>query len=279
MTPHPDPLPVRRGEGISRDLPAMSAFTLIEVIISAALMAMIIVSAFLCFNASVASQKDMEPRLEVIQNARVAMALMTADLRAACPLDKESQFLGMHRMMGDAVADNLDFATHNYTPQHQREGDFCQLSYYLNPDPETGRLSLWRRRNPTIALDALTGGQKAEIATGVAGLRFEYYDGLDWYETWGDPEGRGKPQTSRRAETQPNLTGMPEAVRITIWFDASPQKKTAAPSDDEKREPPLAFQTIARLNLATVSTGSSSGATATDTSGQATEGQGTGGEN
>ncbi|MBC8095377.1 MAG: prepilin-type N-terminal cleavage/methylation domain-containing protein, partial [Akkermansiaceae bacterium] len=108
------------------------AFTLIEVVISSALMALIIVSAYLCFSAAIASRKTMEPRLEVIQNARVAMGLMAADLRAACPLDKNSAFLGMHRTMGETVADNLDFATHNYTPQGAREGDFCQMSYYLD---------------------------------------------------------------------------------------------------------------------------------------------------
>ena len=35
-----------------------------------------------------------EPRVEVFQNARVAMALMTADLRDACPLSKDFDFLG-----------------------------------------------------------------------------------------------------------------------------------------------------------------------------------------
>jgi prepilin-type N-terminal cleavage/methylation domain-containing protein len=118
-----------------------AGFTLIEVVISSALMAMIIVAAYLCLNACVASQKAMEPRLEVIQNARVSMALMAADLRAACPLDKNSEFLGMARTLGDIEADNLDFATHNYTPRHPHEGDFCEESFYLSPNPETGTIS------------------------------------------------------------------------------------------------------------------------------------------
>ena len=267
----------------------LQAFTLLEVVISSALMSMIIVSAYLCFNASVAGQKLMEPRLEVIQNARVAMALLTADLRAACPLDKNSEFLGMHRTLGEAIADNLDFATHNFTPGRPHEGDFCELSYYVNQDPRTGELSLWRRRNPTIGLDPLSGGYKEEIAAGLAGVRFEYYDGLDWYDTWGDVEGRGKAQNSQR--TQPNLSGMPDAVRITLWFVVNPRKPAGAAAeaavdadqDKAKQEPPMVFQTIARLNLATVSNGSSSGSssgsgtTTSDTSGQTQPGSDTGG--
>lgn len=225
------------------------AFTLIEVVISSALMALILVASYICFSASIASRKTMEPRLEVIQNARVAMALITADLRAACPLDKDTQFLGMHRTMGDTVADNLDFASHNYTPQRPGEGDFCQLSYYLDRDAETGQLSLWRRRNPSIAPDPLEGGRKEEIATGLLGLQFEYFDGLDWYQEWGDTSGRDKKESSQKE--QPNLTGMPEAVRITLWFDADPSKKTDVElnkPDAEKEKAPMMFQTIARLN-------------------------------
>ena len=233
------------------------AFTLIEVVISAALMALIIVSAYLCLNAAVSSQKMIEPRSTVFQNARVAMSLVAADLRCACPLSKDSAFLGMHRMMGTVEADNLDFATHNYTPRRPREGDYCQVSLYLDKDPESGQYVLYRRRNPAIALDPLAGGTREEIARGLLGLRFDYYDGFDWYESWGEVDRRSKAQNSRRERY--NLEGMPQAVRITLLFDPNPKTKPAdssgtaasSPSTEEPAtEPPLVFQTVARLNLA-----------------------------
>ena len=233
------------------------AFTLIEVVISSALMALIIVSAYLCLNAAVSSQKMIEPRATVFQNARVAMSLVAADLRCACPLSKDSAFLGMHRMMGTVEADNLDFATHNYTPRRPREGDYCQVSLYLDKDPESGQYVLYRRRNPAIALDPLAGGTREEIARGLLGLRFDYYDGFDWYESWGEVDRRSKAQTSRREHY--NLEGMPQAVRITLLFDPNPKSKPAdssgiassSPSTEEPAtEPPLVFQTVARLNLA-----------------------------
>ena len=123
---------VRRSQG----------FTLIEVVISSALMSLILVSAYLCLNAGLNSRKLIEPRAEIIQNARVAMALLSADLRSACPLAKEYQFLGTRRLLGQMDADNLDFATHNYTPRRPREGDFCEVSVYLDQDRETGQFSL-----------------------------------------------------------------------------------------------------------------------------------------
>jgi len=109
----------------------LRGFTLIEIVISSSLMALILVSGYLCLNAAVASQKQIEPRLTVIQNARVAMAIMAADLRAACPLSKECDFLGADGLAGDIEADNLVFATHNYTPRRANEGDFCEVSYFL----------------------------------------------------------------------------------------------------------------------------------------------------
>jgi type II secretory pathway component PulJ len=227
------------------------AFTLIEVMISGALMALILVSAYLCFNAATSTQKAIEPRVEMLQMARVALGLMAADLREACPLDKQLDLLGMHRMLGEKTADNLDFATHNYTPRRPGEGDFCQESFYLDQEPESGQVCLYRRRNPRLALEPMVGGSKEELARGVAGLRFEYYDGLDWYDSWGDAEGRGKPQSSRKEQT--NLEGLPEAVRITLWLEANPRARKAEPEPAAEKptaEPPLVFQTVARLNLA-----------------------------
>jgi type II secretory pathway pseudopilin PulG len=237
-----------------------SGFTLIELVISAGLMTMILVSAYFCLSAGFSSQKIIEPRIEIVQNARVAMAIMSADLRGACPLSTNQPFLGMHRTLGDRDADNLDFATHSYTPNRANEGDFCQVSFFVEKDASSGTLTLWRRRNPALAFDPLSGGNREEIARGLLGLRFEYYDGFEWYDTWGDIEGNGK-----------RLFGMPDAVRITLLFHRnpptrappaassslnapSPESAAAAaapvPSENDTTEPPLVFQTVARLNLA-----------------------------
>ena len=265
-----------------------SGFTLIELTISAALMTMILVSAYSCLNAAYSSQKMIEPRVEIIQNARVAMAILSADLRGACPLSTNYQFLGMHRMLGEMDADNLDFATHNYTPRRPHEGDFCEVSFYVDKDPVSGMCTLWRRRNPTLAPDPLSGGSREEIARGLLGLKFEYYDGFDWYDSWGDAEGTGKQLTSAREH--PNLFGMPDAVRITLLFDANPRSRappssatapspetapthtTPSSSPKETAEPPMVFQTIARFNRAHSSErgvgGGSSTRTISDDTGQ-----------
>jgi prepilin-type N-terminal cleavage/methylation domain-containing protein len=223
-------------------------FTLIELVISASLMSLILFSAYLCLNAAFSSQKLLLPRVEAVQGARVALALMSADLRNACPLSKDFDLLGVSRRTGETPADSLDFATHNYTPRREGEGDYCEVSLFLDQDPETGQISLWRRRNPRLAPDPLSGGSREELAKGVRGLRLEYYDGIDWYDSWGDASGTAKAQSSQRPRA--NLTGMPEAVRITLWCDPNPRVRNESNPEPGQREPPLVFQTVARLNLA-----------------------------
>src|SRR5687767_6102260 len=106
-----------------------AGFTLLELVISAALMAMVLAASYVCLNAGFSTRKIVESRTEAAHSARVAMALITADLRSACALSKDFEFVGMDRSLGDVEADNLDFATHNYTPRRQREADWCEVSY------------------------------------------------------------------------------------------------------------------------------------------------------
>jgi type II secretion system protein J len=227
------------------------AFTLLELMISSALMALILAGAYLCLRAAVSGQTLIDARGEAVQSARVAMSLMAADLRAAYPLSQDLEFIGMRRTLDGMDADNVDFATLNYSPRGPEESDVCAVSYFLDRNIETGKFRLLRRRNAVPAIepgaDPLAGGTREEIAEGVRGLRLEYYDGLYWYDDWGDPQGRRRQQNSLLGEA--NLFGMPEAVRITLWLEPDLRTRQTNPEPGES-EAPLVFQTVVRLNLA-----------------------------
>ncbi|MGA2542779.1 MAG: prepilin-type N-terminal cleavage/methylation domain-containing protein [Verrucomicrobiota bacterium] len=247
-----------------------AGFTLIELTISAAVASVILTASYLCLNAGVATQKLIEPRTEVLQSARVALAMMSADLRSACSLSPDFDFVGEQRALGEMEADNLDFATHFYTPARPGEGDYCQVSYFVDKTrgaqlPDTQRFSLWRRRNPHLAPDPLSGGSREEIVRGLRGLTLEYYDGLDWYDTWGDASVKKKVKYT--TTPPPNQSGFPEAVRITLLLDPNPDKST------EKAEPPLVFQTVVRLELADVAAAGGSSAAPDNSDGGSDAGQ------
>ncbi len=246
---------------------SVAGFTLIEMTIAAALMVIVLTAAYLCLSAGLAAQRFIDPRMEAVQTGRVALAMMAADLRCACPLSSETEFVGMKRKVGDIEAWNIDFGTHNHTPSRRGEGDFCQTSYFVDADPEDGGLVLWRRRNPRIALDPFSGGSREEIARGVRGLKFEFYDGLTWYETWGDANANARDKQRTSDESKFNLWGMPEAVRITLSL--APGIRTRKPA--ENRDPSLrtvpdeeramVFQTVARIFVPASSIDGGSGST------------------
>jgi hypothetical protein len=264
--------------------PGCAAFTLIELVISAAMMALILAATYSCLSAALAGQKLLEPRADVIQNARVAMAMITADLRSACPLSKDFEFLGMRRTIDEIDADNLDFATHNFKPTRPHEADFCEMSYYVEKETDSPDYSLYRRRNPAIALDPLSGGSRELIVRGLRGVAFEYYDGWEWFTTWGEmsKEKKEKKQQSLLAS---NLSGMPEAVRVTLRFNPDPVaskarwKASRGMTEEENAAPPMVFQTVVRLNLAAASQSgfergtANSGAESSNQGGPGTTGQ------
>lgn len=224
---------------------AATAFTLIELIVSTSLMAIILGSAYLCFGAGVDSRKVIETRSDIAQTARVAMALMTADLRAATPLSGENDFLGMNRDLEGLEADNLDFATHHHRPAGKAQADWAEISYYVDKDQESGLFHLYRRRDPTPDPETTIGGSKELIAENVRGLRFMFYDGFDWHEEWGDPTGK-----QRFSELPPpNIVGIPEAIQITIAL-GPPNEVITESTVATNRPSSLTFQTIVRPELA-----------------------------
>lgn len=226
-------------------------FTLIELMISGGLMSIILVSAYLCLAAGTDSQKLVEERSDAAQSARVALGMIAADLRSAVPLSKETEFIGMRRTVDSIDADNLDFATRNYIPKTVGEADWCETSYFLQKDAATSEYVLYRRRDPTPDPEPLAGGAQEEIVRGVRGFRLEFYDGFDWYDEWGDPTGKQQ----FASFPDPNVSGLPEAVKITLSL-----------ANDKVREGEtntvVVLQTTARVNMALFfyrSTGGSSG--------------------
>ncbi len=231
----PFPLP-------SPPLSRSSAFTLIELVVSSALMAVVLGAAYVCLQAGIATRRTIEPRSDRAQAARIALSLLSADLRAACPLHKGPEFLGT------ATPGNLDFATHHFTPRREGEGDYSCVSWFIKADPSSGESVLYRRRNPGFAPDPLSGGRREEILRPVQDLTLEFYDGFEWFDSWGDPNGEAKQASSFRP--RPNLVGLPTAVRISLAVPGE-SIPSASPGNTPTNAPPLVFNTVVRLEIET----------------------------
>lgn len=228
-----------------------AGFTLIEMVLSVALMTLILSAGYACLRSGILSQKLVDTRIDAFQNARVALNLMAADLRGACRLSEKFEFLGMNRETGGAEADNLDFGTHHYTPRAPGEGDFCETSYFLRNNPKSGSLTLFRRRDASPDSEPLAGGVEEALAEGIKSLRLEYYDGFEWFDEWGDPQGKRKGEPDLRGRS--NLSGLPEAVRITLAVRVGAASLTrsrdlnSSPKETQEEDPPFIVQTVARI--------------------------------
>jgi type II secretion system protein J len=211
-------------------------FTLVELLVASSLAAGILGAAYLSLSSGLRSQRLVEARRDAMQAARVALALMTADLRHAAVLNEDFELIGMDRKLDRDEADNLDFASHRWEPRRPGEGDLCEVSYFVDRDPASGRISLFRRRDSSPDDQPLAGGSREELLRGLRGLRLEYYDGFEWFDSWGT-EAADSEAASLSLRTSYNLYGLPDAVRITLWVDVA------------EGDPPLAFQTVVYLNL------------------------------
>lgn len=249
--------------------------TLLELTVGVTVMTGIIASAYFCLHAGFRSQRALDEHMDEVQKARVLLSLITKDLRHACVWNDDFAFVGMDRTLDAMEADNLDFATHYWKPRASGEGDICEISYYVNRDPETGTLGIWRRRDATPDDEPFAGGEREELITGVRALRFEYYDGFWWHDSWGRVDPRRELPTESSSAEDPSLTslsgnlyGLPDAVRISVAFGEEREQEVRSPvSMDEVSESgrtdaepslPMIFQTVVYLNLADRSTRSSS---------------------
>jgi hypothetical protein len=198
----------------------------------------ILAAAYACLQAGLGVQGTIETRRDVGQRARVALLLIAGDLASACRLSEDREFVGMNRSIGDLEADNLDMAASTWIPRRPGESDFCEVSWYVDKNPATGRFGLWRRRDPTPDPEPLAGGVKEEIVEDIAGFRLEYDDGFEWRDSWGEPTETG---ASADDWLLGGTTGLPDAVRVTLAL---------AREGGKIDEAPQVFQTVVCVNLA-----------------------------
>jgi type II secretion system protein J len=255
-------------------------FTLFELLITVAIASMVLISAYACLQAGLVTRKEMESRAETLQSGRVALNWMVRDLRSSAPLSVESEFVGLSRMIESIEADNIDFATRYHKPATPGETGFRETSYFLGISETTETLSLWRRTDSYRDPEPLSGGLIEEIVRNVQGLKLEYYDGIEWFDDWGSAEPQPLDATSLLLNS--NLSGMPEAVRITLKLAVNLKKNSSSssssssasstsslnstgessvdPADDGDS---MTFQTIVRLIKTSVESEDASGSGST----------------
>jgi general secretion pathway protein J len=178
-------------------------FTLIEVLISIAILAAITSLLFGAFAALKRSKDGLSRVQDRQREGRLAMARITRELQSA--------YLSAHMPLNQALlvqktvfksergtpADRVDFTAfaNRRLDKNSHVSDQCELSYYGSPNPDgSGTTDLVRRVDTELDLEPTKGGKVEVLATDIDLFDLQYLDAQtgQWQESWDTTQTTGQ---------------------------------------------------------------------------------------
>lgn len=179
-------------------------FSLIEVLISIAILAAITALLFGAFSALKRSKDGLSRLQDRQREGRLAMARITRELQTA--------YLSAHMPLNQALlvqrtifkgergtpADRVDFTAfaNQRLDKDSHVSDQCELSYFGSPNPDgSGTNDLVRRIDTEIDLEPTKGGKIEVLATDIDLFDLQYLDAQtgQWQESWDTTQTTGQP--------------------------------------------------------------------------------------
>ncbi|MBU4312588.1 MAG: prepilin-type N-terminal cleavage/methylation domain-containing protein [Candidatus Omnitrophica bacterium] len=148
-----------------------TGFTLVEMLISLAILAMIVASTFTIFSSSSKSWQKGEARSERYHNARAAIGKISMELSQAVIRED-----GLCRFIGEK--DEVKFVS--FVSSSSGVFEAAEIEYWLDKE----RKFLLRNEDIEPDYDFSTQDQSDILADNISELGFSYYDGVDWSDTW-----------------------------------------------------------------------------------------------
>jgi len=183
----------------------MKGFTLLEVLVSMAILAIILATIYSAYTTNVEAIQIARQNGEVHQTARIVLDRMTKDLQSALIQAGEDRkeesgssekiklgLVGQQREINRRRADRIDFTTVTHLPLTERgpSSDLCEIGYLVSEDPEGKVLVLLKRDDPTADEDFTEGGSLQEIARNVIEFNLTYLDSRgEESDKWSTLEG------------------------------------------------------------------------------------------
>ena len=164
------------------------AFSLLEILIAASLLALI--GVFLM--TSLSSALDVKEAVETTSNryhlVRSAMSRMTEEISMAFLTAHRNQLEKNTETCFAGERDRVDFTAFGYVPKviDAKQGDVRQLSYFLGDDPVSRTRALMRREQANLDDDYQKGGRELALLTDVVSLELSYFDtpSDSWKDVW-----------------------------------------------------------------------------------------------
>jgi len=204
-----------------------AGFTLIEMMLAVAILALILVMLAGSFHAVATGKVQAESHIAVDSAARAILAEMANEIRGAIQtamLPSRVLLMGEVHGHGSQVLDSISVST--LDPGHRRTledfGAEDTVTYATAPNPEhPGWFLLLRGQNSSL-LGIGTGIKTREpalLATNLVSLRIRYFDGNVWGESWNSqslPPGRQLPNEVAIELTMASRSGAPFSLATTV---------------------------------------------------------------
>ena len=186
-----------------------AGFTLVEMLVAMVILAIVLMTAYRVFSSSYSALHHVNPDRDLFHTARVILDRMTDEIQSAYydPGLKYTGFVGENDEEDEAPRDSLTFsAMANFYWIKKIEGinesDFLKISYALIGDEEdTAVTRLIRRQDPAFGPfeddpEQISSGDRGvhQLADGVWGIDFRYFDGKEWVEEWNSGEEDSLPR-------------------------------------------------------------------------------------
>jgi len=168
----------------------LSGFTLLEILITMAILAILATMVYASFSASIRMIERVDSEADIYREARFILARLSEELSMAYrPKGKaipEAIFVGENGVMDGRPQDSLRFTSlsHARSIADEAASDLNLIEYRFEIDPEDrGWVLLHRERNN---LDGLSQGGSGEfvIGEGIYSLNLRYFDGKTWVDGW-----------------------------------------------------------------------------------------------
>ena len=187
------------------------AFTLVEVLIALAILAMIVVSTFTIFRSASKSWQKGETRSERYQNARNAIYKISTEI---------SQAVINSNPLCKFTGDKNKVSFISFVSTESGVFELSELEFWL----DGAKRLLMRNDDVDPDYDFTTYDHSDVLSENVSELEFSYFDGAVWTDVWNSDQALG--------------VGLPKAVKIKIRVE------------DKKSKEGEIFEVIARLRTA-----------------------------
>jgi len=195
-------------------------FTLVEILIALAILAMIVVSTFTIFSSASKSWQKGETRSERYQNARNSIYRISTEI---------SQAVINSNPLCKFTGDKNKVSFVSFVSTESGVFELSELEFWL----DGAKRLLMRNDDVDPDYDFTTYDHSDVLSENVSELEFSYFDGSIWTETWNSDQvlDIGSPSLTGKA-------GLPKAVKVKIKVE------------DKKSKEGEIFGVIARLRTA-----------------------------